>query len=191
MAERQKRRCVASKQKAPSAAHYVGYVEDGETTEMIMKKFEEMERLVRVHKQQQAAGGEASGSGGGVDRNPDSGQAAGCSGGGPGLPGVADTAGGFKEDRLQAADGGSGQSHVEAAAAAGGFTGGFTEELLLEVFKNTSVYNVRSVIANNEVLMQHGGAGEPAARRTRCFDADFSEAELLLQTDGQPKYRWV
>ena len=30
---------------APSSAHYVGYVQDDETPEMIMKKFEEMERI--------------------------------------------------------------------------------------------------------------------------------------------------
>lgn len=30
---------------APSSAHYVGYVQDEETPEMIMKKFEEMERI--------------------------------------------------------------------------------------------------------------------------------------------------
>ena len=29
----------------PSAVHYVGYVEDGETPEMIMKKFEALERV--------------------------------------------------------------------------------------------------------------------------------------------------
>ena len=29
----------------PSAVHYVGYVEDDETPEMIMRKFEELERI--------------------------------------------------------------------------------------------------------------------------------------------------
>jgi hypothetical protein len=29
----------------PSAVHYVGYVEEDETPEMIMKKFEELERV--------------------------------------------------------------------------------------------------------------------------------------------------
>ena len=32
----------------PSAAHYVGYVEDEETPEMIMKKFEELERIMAL-----------------------------------------------------------------------------------------------------------------------------------------------
>ena len=39
---------------APSSAHYVGYVQDDETPEMIMKKFEEMERI----RQQARAGAE-------------------------------------------------------------------------------------------------------------------------------------
>jgi hypothetical protein len=42
---RPKRRCVQNKA-APSAVHYVGYVEEDETPEMIMKKFEEMERIL-------------------------------------------------------------------------------------------------------------------------------------------------
>lgn len=33
------------KSAAPSAVHYVGYVEDDETPEMIMKKFEELEKV--------------------------------------------------------------------------------------------------------------------------------------------------
>ncbi len=31
----------------PSAIHYVGYVEEDETPEMIMKKFEELEKVYR------------------------------------------------------------------------------------------------------------------------------------------------
>ncbi|GAX82521.1 hypothetical protein CEUSTIGMA_g9948.t1 [Chlamydomonas eustigma] len=42
---RPKRRCVQNRA-APSAIHYVGYVEEDETPEMIMKKFEEMERIL-------------------------------------------------------------------------------------------------------------------------------------------------
>ena len=37
---------------APSSAHYVGYVQDDETPEMIMKKFEEMERIRQATKAQ-------------------------------------------------------------------------------------------------------------------------------------------
>ena len=42
---RPKRRCVASKTAVPSAVHYVGYVEDDETPEMIMRKFEELNKV--------------------------------------------------------------------------------------------------------------------------------------------------
>jgi hypothetical protein len=43
---RAKRRCVLRRAALPSAAHYVGYVEDDETPAMIMRKFEEMERVL-------------------------------------------------------------------------------------------------------------------------------------------------
>jgi hypothetical protein len=44
---RPKRRCTKTAQPShmPSAVHYVGYVEDDETPEMIMKKFEELEKV--------------------------------------------------------------------------------------------------------------------------------------------------
>ena len=43
---RPKRRCVSTKSAMPSAIHYVGYVEEDETPEMIMKKFEELEKVL-------------------------------------------------------------------------------------------------------------------------------------------------
>ena len=45
---RPKRRCSSrSKQSAaPSAVHYVGYVEEDETPEAIMKKFEELDKVI-------------------------------------------------------------------------------------------------------------------------------------------------
>ena len=52
--ERRPRRRAASRSKLgsggplPSAVHYVGYVEDHETDEMIMKKFEALERVQRA-----------------------------------------------------------------------------------------------------------------------------------------------
>lgn len=47
-ASRPKRRCSSrSKQSAaPSAVHYVGYVEEDETPEAIMKKFEELDKVI-------------------------------------------------------------------------------------------------------------------------------------------------
>lgn len=41
---RPKRRCTQRKN-VPSTAHYVGYVEDNETPEMIMHKFEQLEAV--------------------------------------------------------------------------------------------------------------------------------------------------
>ena len=43
---RPKRRCARKQSVVPSAVHYVGYVEADETPEMIMKKFEELERVM-------------------------------------------------------------------------------------------------------------------------------------------------
>ena len=46
-ASRPKRRCSsrAKATAAPSAVHYVGYVEEDETPEAIMKKFEELDKV--------------------------------------------------------------------------------------------------------------------------------------------------
>ncbi len=46
-ASRPKRRCSsrAKVSAAPSAVHYVGYVEEDETPEAIMKKFEELDKV--------------------------------------------------------------------------------------------------------------------------------------------------
>ena len=46
-ASRPKRRCSSRTKAAaaPSAVHYVGYVEEDETPEAIMKKFEELDRV--------------------------------------------------------------------------------------------------------------------------------------------------
>ena len=46
-AGRPKRRCSsrAKVSAAPSAVHYVGYVEEDETPEAIMKKFEELDKV--------------------------------------------------------------------------------------------------------------------------------------------------
>ena len=46
---------------------------------------------------------------------------------------------------------------VDAATAAVNAEGGLTEAQLLEIFKQTSVFNVRSAMANNEVLMGADG----------------------------------
>ena len=40
-----RRKCAWKAAAAPSAVHYVGYVEDDETPESIARKFEELERI--------------------------------------------------------------------------------------------------------------------------------------------------
>ena len=43
---RPKRRRAAARATVPSAVHYLGYVEEDETPEAIMKKFEELEKVL-------------------------------------------------------------------------------------------------------------------------------------------------
>mmetsp|Transcript_54726 Transcript_54726/g.67128 ORF Transcript_54726/g.67128 Transcript_54726/m.67128 type:complete len:215 (+) Transcript_54726:85-729(+) len=47
MSRRPSRKCKKKATKEVDASHYVGYVEDGETVDMIMKKFEELAKFER------------------------------------------------------------------------------------------------------------------------------------------------
>ena len=47
MSRRPSRKCKKKAKKEVDASHYVGYVEDGETVDMIMKKFEELAKFER------------------------------------------------------------------------------------------------------------------------------------------------
>lgn len=117
MADRSRRRCVLRKAAVPDATHYVGYVEDEETPEMIMKKFEEMERIKAASKR----AGEQSDSAG-PSSSAAAGPAAACSEQQPG----------------------SGPIDEEAP---------LDQQQLQEIFKATSMYNVKSLLGNNEALM--------------------------------------
>lgn len=147
---RSKRRCVTTKSLVPSAVHYVGYVEDGETPEMIMKKFEELQRI------QDAA----------VSRNRE--DAAGHAVPGQHGPSAAGTSCGPTGCAVAGADlEGGGQPSTSGEQAHGQGPpdddgGGLDEASLLEVFKQTSIFNVRAALADNEVLLgaderPHGG----------------------------------
>jgi hypothetical protein len=114
MSERPKRRSVLRKNAVPDATHYVGYVEDEETPEMIMRKFEEMERI-------KAATGKRSGSVGAEEQ--------------PGSSTAAEAAA------------------QEAAASPAHDEDALDQEQLHAVFKATSMFNVKSVLSNNEALM--------------------------------------
>ncbi len=50
-----RRKCARKAGPAPSAVHYVGYVEDDETPESIARKFEELERIEAAARQAGAA----------------------------------------------------------------------------------------------------------------------------------------
>ncbi|KAK9805733.1 hypothetical protein WJX73_003191 [Symbiochloris irregularis] len=134
---RSKRRCVASKAAIPSAVHYVGYVEDDETPEMIMRKFEELSKVMDAAAAPQAA--------------PDM--------------GTAERAAPEQEGQVDAT--------VTAAINA---DGGLTETQLLEIFKQTSVFNVRSAMAGNDCLM---GFADQYDEDRAWSDEEFSDGEGL------------
>jgi hypothetical protein len=153
MSDRSRRRCVLRKTAVPDATHYVGYVEDEETPEMIMKKFEEMERIKATHKksavQQQA---DVAG--------PSSTSAA-----------------------LEAAVDKADTAEQQAAAADGG--GQLDQQQLQEIFKATSMYNVKSLLGNNEALMVDAAAKQQADRGPAseiAFDSGGATPALLSTT---------
>jgi hypothetical protein len=145
---RPKRRCVTRKTLVPSAAHYVGYVEEDETPEMIMKKFEALEKVMQAHGKQD---GDA------MDN---------------------------KENEDAAADAGAGPSKAPEAPPAPGEME-LDETQLVEVFKQTSIFNVRSALANNTVLM----AGDHNAERPgERGDPNDSDGVLSSDEGGQMDY---
>ncbi|KAK9840812.1 hypothetical protein WJX81_006676 [Elliptochloris bilobata] len=108
---RPKRRRAASRNTVPSAVHYLGYVEEDETPEAIMKKFEELEKVMAAAGAANEAQREARG-------------AAEC-----------------------------GQDAADLECTGDQAEDGLTEEQLMEVFKQTSIFNVRSAMAGNEALL--------------------------------------
>jgi len=129
-ARRPKRRCAARSRNVssmPSAIHYVGYVEEDETPEMIMTKFAELERI-------QVAAQEA------VKDAPT-------------LAALEDEEI-DKENTLNAEKDSATAAEVSAPAVpviAGDQT--LTDDQLLEVFKQTSMFNVRTALQDNAMLM--------------------------------------
>lgn len=115
----------------PSAVHYVGYVEDEETPEMIMKKFEALERV------KQAA----------LDKKREA-EAAEAEAAEEGVPPDAKVVEGGEE---KAAGGTGTLAGEEKAAPEGG--NNLDESDLLELFKQTSMFSVKSAQANNELMM--------------------------------------
>lgn len=116
MSSRPKRRTVLRKSALPDATHYVGYVEDDETPEMIMRKFEEMERIKAA-----AVGNRRTN---------------------------------FSTPATSQDDAGPSTSNQALAAEVAPEQ--LDQEQLYEVFKATSMYNVKSLLSNNEALMASG-----------------------------------
>jgi hypothetical protein len=113
---RAKRQCARSSRFAsaavPSAVHYVGYVEDDETPEMIMAKFSELEKIKLAQKEGKKAEAAADGD--------------------------------QPQGEKGAADEESEPSQEED---------GLSDEQLLEVFKQTSMFSVKTALLDNEMLM--------------------------------------
>jgi N6-adenosine-specific RNA methylase IME4 len=95
----------------PSAVHYVGYVEDDETPEMIMSKFQELEEIQRQASVKQQGNEDAQG----------------------------EAVGEGQQQQHQ-----EGQPHQE--------DGLLTDDQLLQVFKQTSMFNVKTALNNNAML---------------------------------------
>lgn len=163
MSDRSRRRCVQRRTAVPDATHYVGYVEDEETPEMIMKKFEEMERIKAASK-----------------RSSSSVAAADQTAAGPSSSKSAAAAG--ADDAPAPAGAGQQQADAAAAAAAAPATGDvdaaeegpLDQQQLQEIFKATSMYNVKSLLANNEALMVDAAANkQQLGNRGLAADIDF------------------
>ena len=150
--ERRPKRLCRSRHAQPSAVHYLGYVEDEETPEMIMKKFEQLEKVPALSLLATCALARCmaiiaewscflmcllwSAIFTSADM-PCSAQVRECG-----------------TDSVEEQMPHSGDQHqllTRAASAHGGCTD-MTEDQLLEVFKQTSIFNVRSALAGETGL---------------------------------------
>ena len=170
MAERQsKRRCPQrSQDQMPSAVHYVGYVEDDETPESIVRKFEELERI------QAAARGDIAQQAS-AEPLPASTAAA-----------HADAVS-AREAQSDAAAGTAAGAMPSSTAAQPSTEEGLTDEQLMQVFKQTSIFTVRSAAEGNAALMQRqpqpGGPGSGAGGRDSADELVSDEDDIgLLQS---------
>ncbi|KAF9979313.1 hypothetical protein BGZ73_000007 [Actinomortierella ambigua] len=122
MSSRPRRSRKAARPRLPvNNAHYVGYVEDNESVEAIMKKFEELARIeeeFKAKQQQQTTATEETENEDGAQAEPDT----------------------TAEDAALAERLAAEESSVQ------GYSQPFTDEQLQEVFKRTSVFTVRSML---------------------------------------------
>jgi hypothetical protein len=154
-----KRRCASRNRFAsamPSAIHYVGYVEDDETPEMIMAKFAELERIKNAVQERQQAPVPANVEGSPADKSEDD---ASLEEGAAADPAAADA------------------PTAQGTAGANPADGDLTDEQLLEVFKQTSMFNVKTALNNNQMLMGIDEILDYAAERYGT-DEDVSDDDL-------------
>jgi len=155
---RPKRRCASRNvhtSARPSAVHYVGYVEEDETPEMIMAKFQELERIqkavIEVKKDQ-------------IDEAVD----------------------GNAAEIVDAAAANDAEGHEDAIVATDTTenideTQALTDEQLLEVFKQTSMFNVKTALQDNAMLMGIDEMLEHQADRYG-FEDEISDDDDLLRS---------
>lgn len=155
MSDRSRRRCVIRKTAVPDATHYVGYVEDEETPEMIMKKFEEMEKIKAASRRPAQAAAAAA--------EP------------------ADAAGPSSSRAVSeaAAAGSELPAPEQQDAAIGDEEGPLDQQQLQAIFKATSMYNVKSVLGNNEALMLDAAGKPQPDRGPAASDIAFDSGALL------------
>ena len=153
----------------PSAVHYVGYVEDEETPEMIMKKFEALE-AVKAAAAEKAAARRADAA---LLHGDVGGGARAGAGAGSGGNGRADLGNGGGSAGEAGAEGGVASRVADGAGPAppSPLDEGLRDEHLVEVFKQTSMFSVKTA--------QLGGAffegGFTAVDGEQFLDLEFDD----------------
>lgn len=161
-ARRPKRRCAQSRYTStmPSAIHYVGYVEEDETPEMIMAKFAELERIQKAAEEaaKQAVAQPQSDEASAPDGTTELGQ---------------------EGDAVHATD--------NPTAPQGGQA--LSDTQLLEVFKQTSMFNVRTALQDNAMLM---GIDEMLEYTSERYGTDeiLSDDEDILRSFWSDDEDW-
>ncbi|KAL4531484.1 hypothetical protein Ndes2526B_g04403 [Nannochloris sp. 'desiccata'] len=153
---RPKRRCASRNvhtSAMPSAVHYVGYVEEDETPEMIMAKFQELERIQKAVIE--AKKGEVAAVEGAAADGADAAAANGAEGNEDATATVTTE----NNDDIQA----------------------LTDEQLLEVFKQTSMFNVKTALQDNAMLMGIDEMLDHQADRYG-FEDEISDDDDLLRS---------
>jgi len=147
-----------SRRQKPNAALYVGYVEDDETPDMIMKKFAQMEAIQQAAKKTIKAGraGRAGKSG--------------------------------KSGKAEMSDSDEEADAVGANANANADGSALTEEQLVSLFNDTSYYSVNSLQRNNDIMFQKQtvdeegfvvGIDDPDYEKL-MFEVDYSVANTAM-----------